>query len=245
MSRIRRPPPSKPNNGYLVSFGDTMTALLAFFIVLNALAQDQTGINLYRGTGSFVAALNDVGTDGYFDSDSSKNVFQRDAESPIYMVDDGQDSPDPGRGNGPDAVDNQLRVIDRDQEQLQRLLNELEQALPTQQTAEHTQQVSFDLFKALGPPPNILSFDVKQVIAQSLPMVLRGNHRLEIAVWAPMPSPSTIRRAARQAKQVRQQIIDDFVLDVHSADQIRCGARLWPLSNEKRPVLTVTVIATD
>ena len=37
MARCKENCPSGPNNAYLISFGDTMTALLAFFIVLNSL----------------------------------------------------------------------------------------------------------------------------------------------------------------------------------------------------------------
>ena len=44
--------PEPPSKAYLISFGDTMTALLAFFIVLNSLAQEQTGAKLHAGTGS-------------------------------------------------------------------------------------------------------------------------------------------------------------------------------------------------
>ena len=54
MAKKQKRVPSGPSNAYLVSFGDTMTALLAFFIVLNSLATEQTGANLYSGTGSFV-----------------------------------------------------------------------------------------------------------------------------------------------------------------------------------------------
>ena len=45
--------PSGPNNSYLISYGDTMTALLAFFIILVTLAEEQTGANLHAGDGIF------------------------------------------------------------------------------------------------------------------------------------------------------------------------------------------------
>ncbi|MCP4857370.1 MAG: hypothetical protein GY903_23045, partial [Fuerstiella sp.] len=49
--------PPGPNQSYLISFGDTMTALLAFFIILNTLAEEQTGANLHAGTGSFMESV--------------------------------------------------------------------------------------------------------------------------------------------------------------------------------------------
>jgi hypothetical protein len=56
--------PSGPNNSYLISFGDTMTALLAFFIILNTLAEEQTGANLHAGTGSFMDTVDKFGLAG-------------------------------------------------------------------------------------------------------------------------------------------------------------------------------------
>ena len=52
MARKQKAPGAGPNMAYLMSFGDTMTTLLAFFIVLNSLAKEQTGAKLYAGTGS-------------------------------------------------------------------------------------------------------------------------------------------------------------------------------------------------
>ena len=74
MSRKQKPPPSKPSKAYLVSFGDTMTALLAFFIVLNSFAKDQTGANMHSGTGSFVNAMSTSGLPGHYPGDRSDLV---------------------------------------------------------------------------------------------------------------------------------------------------------------------------
>jgi flagellar motor protein MotB len=55
--RRKKPDDGGPSKAYMLSFGNMMTAQLAFFIVLNSLAQDQTGANLHAGTGSFVRSL--------------------------------------------------------------------------------------------------------------------------------------------------------------------------------------------
>ena len=47
----KKEPDKGPSQAYLISFGDTMTTLLAFFIVLCSMAEDQTGANLYSGNG--------------------------------------------------------------------------------------------------------------------------------------------------------------------------------------------------
>ena len=73
----KRKPSSKPSKSYMISFGDTMTAMLAFFIVLNTLAKEQTGADLHTGTGSFIAAVNSMGLPGMMTSSSSKHILQK------------------------------------------------------------------------------------------------------------------------------------------------------------------------
>ena len=72
MVKKKKTPPAAPSKAYLISFGDTMTALLAFFIVINSLAREQTGANLYTGTGSFVNAMNASGLPGRFETKGSR-----------------------------------------------------------------------------------------------------------------------------------------------------------------------------
>ena len=86
MARKLKPPPDKPSKAYLVSFGDTMTALLAFFIVLNSFSKEQTGANMYSGTGSFRNAIAAIGVSGGELGDKSKLVIPKEAPSPIYAV---------------------------------------------------------------------------------------------------------------------------------------------------------------
>ena len=87
MAKKKKAPPSGPSKAYLVSFGDTMTALLAFFIVINSLAQEQTGANLYSGTGSFVSAIGAIGFAGAAPSDRSQYIHKKDAPvNPPFFI---------------------------------------------------------------------------------------------------------------------------------------------------------------
>ena len=88
MSRKKKAPPAPPSKAYLVSFGDTMTALLAFFIVLNSFAKDQTGANMHSGTGSFVNAVSSIGLPGVSPGNRSHLVVEKKAAAPIYAVSD-------------------------------------------------------------------------------------------------------------------------------------------------------------
>ena len=81
MKRIKDQVVSGINKSYLVSFGDTMTALLAFFIVLNSLAEDQTGANLHSGTGSFAVAISGYGVTNRQSSKRTSFVVQGQATS--------------------------------------------------------------------------------------------------------------------------------------------------------------------
>ena len=74
MAKKQKPEMDGPSNAYLMSFGDTMTTLLAFFIVLNSLAAEQTGANLHSGTGSFIQTTRSMGLAGTF---KGKRAVQR------------------------------------------------------------------------------------------------------------------------------------------------------------------------
>ena len=90
MAKKPKAPDSGPSNAYLLSFGDTMTALLAFFIVLNSLAEEQSGANLYAGSGSFVQTTASFRAPGSATGDTQKTAVPLKAPSPLYMVPPGR-----------------------------------------------------------------------------------------------------------------------------------------------------------
>ena len=92
MPRQKKCPPKGASKAYLVSFGGTMTALLAFFIVLNSLSEDQSGGDLNTGTGSFVQALDGFGLPSHFQGNRSAQAFQGDERSPQYLIPGEEDS---------------------------------------------------------------------------------------------------------------------------------------------------------
>ncbi len=69
MLRRRKSADSHINTeGWMMSYADMATILLAMFIVLSTLGKDQSGVNLYNGTGSFRKALDSFGLPGAFSS---------------------------------------------------------------------------------------------------------------------------------------------------------------------------------
>ncbi|MEZ6095650.1 MAG: flagellar motor protein MotB [Pirellulaceae bacterium] len=88
-----------------------MTALLAFFIVLNSLAKEQTGANLHAGTSSFFFCVQKSGNAaGSMSTDRTNQAVEQDYPSPLYAV----SSNDPSKGKtaeiGPDEEDDNARI---------------------------------------------------------------------------------------------------------------------------------------
>ena len=237
----KRKPPSKPSKSYMISFGDTMTAMLAFFIVLNTLAKEQTGANLYTGTGSFIATINSMGLPGTVPTASSKYVMQMQDAAPKYIVSD-ETSKERLPGNGPDEEDNLQRVLDRELENLQRAIVEWEQHFDVTMDAEESSAVTIDLFEPLGKGTHLLPKDAKKVLVESLAMVSRPGFEIEIDIWAPTPSKSAITRTSKTAVQIKETLKQDFPMLFTNGDKVRCCVKLWPLSDEKRPVMSVTIV---
>src|SRR5207249_255869 len=70
--------------GWMMSYADMATTLLAMFIVLSTMGKDQTGVSLYNGTGSFFHALDTLGLGGNFTA--SAKAIQFDAYGPKYQL---------------------------------------------------------------------------------------------------------------------------------------------------------------
>src|SRR5947209_7064065 len=84
MARARKKAGDSPINteGWMMSYADMATILLAMFIVLSTLGKDQTGVNLHNGTGSFRQALDAFGLPGLFST--SSRVIPLETASPRY-----------------------------------------------------------------------------------------------------------------------------------------------------------------
>ncbi len=67
----RQGPPS-----YMVSFGDMMTLVLTFFILLVSLSKEQNFGLLASGLGSFVVAIQSHGLDGLMSASEQQEVFE-------------------------------------------------------------------------------------------------------------------------------------------------------------------------
>lgn len=241
MAKCKRCPPGGPNRGYLVSFGDTMTALLAFFIVLNSLADEQTGANLHAGTGSFVRALNSLGLPSLYPGSRSSQTFQQKVTGPQYLV--GDDSQEDSTDRlGPDQDPNEMRIVDREQEEFDRFLQEMKSQYSVQSGRERTGEVTFDFFEPLSESEEgpLLSPRVAQAIARLLPVVSQPGREFEITVWATTPSESAWRRAVEQSAAIADEVAAGNGLSPPARQRIISVGRPWLWSDAQRPVLSIT-----
>ena len=235
MAKKKKKPPSGPSNAYLLSFGDTMTALLAFFIVINSLAKEQTGANLYAGTGSFVNQSRSAGLPGSFRGKSSENAFQMEEPGPLYIVDDEQES-ERGSGDGPDDENNNLRVVDREKEQLQRFLIEMDQLSSIESLPQNKATVVFDFFEPLNfGKQQFINAQTLDLFRQSAMRLYQGNYEIDIIVWARMPSPFAWNKSIDEANQLRELLIERLGIASQFQPKILATGKPWFYSDERRP----------
>ena len=240
MSKRKKKALSKPSQAYLISFGDTMTAMLAFFIVLNSLAKDQTGANMHAGTGSFSAAIRGLGLPGRFKTKRARETVKMNDSSPSYIAGAPDEAEHSGTKKGPDSGDNQVRSVDRDAERAQRIINELSSQFAFAEDQQTSSRVEFDLFESVRSEKPYLPSSARQLINQSLRLLLAGTHRMEVILWARMPSRTTIEKSSRRADEINQFYAQQWPPRVLS--QVQFQTRLWSLRDEKRPTVTIAII---
>ncbi|MCA9263012.1 MAG: hypothetical protein KDA60_04165 [Planctomycetales bacterium] len=242
MAKKQKKPDQGPSNAYLLSFGDTMTTLLAFFIVLNSLAEEQTGANLYRGTGSFVQAMESFGTSGRMTGERTQNAISKGEVSPLYAI-EGEEKEEDQRGfsSGPDDEDDALRVINREEDEFERFMREMGRLSKVDQLPYTNGEAVFDFFEPLASEAPLVTGKYAEVVDQCLPLLYRPNYQIEVIVWATTPSPTAWRRAMRQSQQFGNEIAAKGNLPPPARGKVLPVGHPWIDSDVKRPVMSIIV----
>lgn len=242
MARCRENCPSGPNNAYLISFGDTMTALLAFFIVLNSLAEEQTGANLHAGTGSFMKSVDKFGLQGKVNSDLSAQAFQHTSVSPRYVVGDDERPPERGATGPDDDADNQ-RIIDRANDDYQRFLQSLRLVNNLERERDVAGEVSFDVMARLPPPSAETSIneELRAALTGVGPLLRRDDYAVEIVVWTPTPSQTAWNRSLEISRKIQREAIELLRLPPNQQARMTCVAQPWISKTLERPTVSVTL----
>ena len=238
MGKKKKLEPSVPSKAYLVSFGDTMTALLAFFIVLNSLAKEQTGANMHSGTGSFAAAFTNSGLPGSFPGDQSREMLQQEAQKPVYALASNLES----LGKiGPDDTDANDRILDRDKEQFQKFLSEIERTFGLKAHKILQNQVVFDSFERFDRETGALSKHAVQLLSESIAKLREPNINIEIIIWATMPSQNNLTQRLEKSVQLRAEVERKFWLKPAEKERLKYRVKPWLFSDAKRPILSIVV----
>ena len=215
-----------------------MTALLAFFIVLNSLAEEQSGANLHAGTGSFVSATNSVGLPGKFSVDGSSNAVQMEHAGVLYIQDSEKKDGD-GAGDSKEA--NKLPVLDAEEEQFLRFLNEMERIASVKRLPDAHGDVVFDFFEPLNKEGAILKRKTLKAMVKSLAALSLPTSRITCIVWATTPGPSAWNRAVQQADRVVTQLAGAVEFTEEQSQRVRAEGRPWPFSKARRPIISIMV----
>lgn len=205
-----------------------MTALLAFFIVLNSMAENQTGANLHAGTGSFVSSTSSFGLPGTFLHGRSKQVFQHPYSAPQYEVPPINSEPDHSGNQGPDDDPDHQRILNWQKEQFQNFLNEIERTTPVRQDSDIDGEVNFDVPGALPHDGPVMNSDIKKALKEVAGMLRRPGAEIELTVWCTVPSDKAWKRAIRQAGELREETIKLLRMPADQQLKLTAVARPWP-----------------
>jgi hypothetical protein len=161
--------------------------------------------------------------------------------APLYMVPSDDASESDPQGKGPDDNDDGMAVINREREDFERFVNELDRYTDVTEHPETTAEVVFDYFDKLNPEPPRLTPAYRRAMGEILPLVFKEDHRVEIIVWAGTPHPNAWARAAREATQIESELIQMGNLQQEQLARINFTGKPWIDSVAKRPVCSVVI----
>lgn len=213
-------------DGWMMSYADMVTILLAMFIVVSTLSRDQTGLSLYRGAASFSKALRSFGLPGF--APSSPPPILATQPTPHYLFHPARDTRDEG-----------------EDESLQRFLQELQRQFPVERLRPQNGEVIVDLYEPLHREPPYLAGRHAEALAQVRPLLDQPNYRLHLVIWTPTPRPSAWSRAAEQARRVADEFVAAAQLPPDAAARLVPLAQPWRYSDIRRPILSLIVVKVE
>ncbi len=225
-------------NAWMMSYADMATILLAMFIVLSTFSQDQTGISLYHGTGSFKKAIHNFGLPGLM-----PNTWQTvplNHPGPQHVVDSAEWKKK--HGVDPDAPG---RIIDGEEENFQRFLTEIGRAFPLTKLPRSAGQVTLDMHEPLDRAAPYLTDKHRPNVLPLLALLRRGNYQIQIVVWAGMPAESALIRSSTHANAIVANLAAAAALSPAERSHLLGVGQSWRYRDVRRPVLSVVVTKTE
>ncbi len=227
-----------------------MTALLAFFIVLNSFAKEQTGANMYSGTGSFVNAFSTIGLPGGYPGDRSSQVLEKEHSAPLYAIHSPEEKKETGINLGPDSDPDKQRVIDRQTENFKRFLTDVGKEFNVDELPPTRNQIVFDSFEKMkekepGKAHLPLQTNAVEIASESIMKLGRQDFELEIIVWAKMPSEVMMKKAIQQAVAIDTQIGRIFKLTPDQKARVTVSGKPWLFADAARPKVSFVLSLMD
>ena len=220
--------------GWMISYADMATILLAMFIVLSTLGKDQTGISLQQATGSLEKARTSFGLPGLFSTTSQAIPMK--GPTPHYAYTRSEEEPDrKADGKRPE------RILDGDEEHLQRFVQEIQRQFPCERQPRPAGQVIVDLYEPLGKQTPYLTEKHNEVLRQMLPLLEQPKYRLQLVVWAGTPAATAWTRAANQATLAAREFATDANLSEAATKRLLPCGQPWRYRDVRRPVLSLVL----
>jgi hypothetical protein len=221
-------------NAWMMSYADMATTLLAMFIVLSTMGKDQSGISLYNGTGSFLHAEESLGLPGFFPS--SSHVISLQEAGPHYQVGEPADAVAGDKGSATKS-----RVIDGEEENLQRFLREIDRQFAVAKLPRAGARAAVDFYEPLNRKPPYLDSAKAATLKQVLEVLRRPGCRVSLIVWATTPSKSAWERAAAQARLVADDAAKSVGLDDSARMRLLALGQAWRYVDDQRPIMSVII----
>lgn len=222
---MRRTPPTGSINthGWMMSYADMVTILLAMLIVLSTLSGDQTGVTLSNSAASFAKAFRSFGLSGF--SAASVRPSTTNYWTPAYLFKPRSETED-------ESLDEPLRHF----------LRELERQFPVERLRSQAGQVIIDLYEPLHREAPYLGLHHLEALHRVVPLLDRPEYRLHVVVWTPTPRPSAWGRAAGQARSAVDEFLASARLSPDAAERLVPLAQPWRYRDIRRPILSLVVV---
>jgi hypothetical protein len=224
--------------GWMMSYADMATILLAMFIVLSTLGKDQTGASLQKGLESWRETRQLFGLPAFFVTANRPNNFG--AGGPRYVL-EGEGDPLPTAEGGTNKEKPTLPSIDQEVERFQRFLGELDRQFKVDSLPRITGQATVDLYERLNKEPPYLASKHKELLGQIVPLLRRPDYRVLIIAWATMAKESAMSRAAETAKELADEIASGAQLDAEARARLWAVGQTWRYKDYQRPVFSLVI----
>jgi len=220
--------------GWMMSYADMATILLAMFIVLSTFGKDQTGATLQKGLESWRESRQFFGLPGFLTG--SSQVSQHHSPGPSYSLDH-----EASGENG----DRPSSLTDGETERFQNFLQELERHFEVRTLPRAAGRATVDLFDPLHAQAPLLSAKQFATCGQILPLLRRPEYRVTLVVWATMPVESALTRAADQAYRISEELRATALVPADAWKRFDAVCQCWRYPHHQRPVMSLMITKSE